>query len=123
LGSVWVANETLLPGFVGTRQTADTRNPCIPATRWTGQRWPDGHLAIPKPCVAGSIPARGATKQLLEVALLGSDSFDEVIRENGADDLPPAVPSVFDRFSGLVPGVHHFDSYTELCHTIFVAPT
>ena len=60
LGSVWVANAAELPGFDVTRRTTGHRKPIVHGLSRIRRHQPDGHGTIPKPCVAGSIPARGA---------------------------------------------------------------
>ena len=64
MGSVWVANETLLHGFSSTHRTTEPLNPGFHGAWRASQHQPDGQTGIPKPCVAGSIPARGAQKSL-----------------------------------------------------------
>jgi hypothetical protein len=60
LGSVWVANAAELPGFHVPRRTTGPRKPIFHRLSRIRRHRPDGQGTIPKPCVAGSIPARGA---------------------------------------------------------------
>ncbi len=65
LGSVWVANAAELPGFRVPRRTTGPRKPLFHGLSRIRRHQPDGQGTIPQPCVAGSIPARGAAKYLV----------------------------------------------------------
>ena len=66
MGSVWVANAAELPGFHAARRTTRPRKPLFHGLSRIRPHQPDGQRTIPKPCVAGSIPARGAVEPLLD---------------------------------------------------------